>query len=427
MSKDSQDWDNDDLDRFFRKSLAEGTHPYQADDWEKMKILLESHEVDNTALQNGRNRINWFSIFFYSLFTGALLYFGFLHLKSSTKGDYSGLLTTEVRQVTAYDVGIGAFHTQHFMPSVNVAFKSTVSRKATLTNSENEWKDPVPTGSKLASNPHIKEDIVENTLLDTGTSRGSFDEVNERSFASIEDLRHKHSREKPSPLPEGLEAPTISQGVRSLGNKVLRAEEQATIGKQNKLYSRFSLAFILSPDISGWNSMRADGLGRSAGLNLEYFIQNNLSLNIGALHSLKRYYSYVDDQSGGYASPSPSFRLDADCWVMDIPFNVRFYGINGQSGRAYISSGVSSYLMINEKYRLDNGSGGMGYPHEYEVKNQNQHYFGVLNLSAGYERKVGENWTVQVEPYMKLPLTGIGEHEINLRSTGIWIGIKHRW
>jgi hypothetical protein len=63
---------------------------------------------------------------------------------------------------------------------------------------------------------------------------------------------------------------------------------------------------------------------------------------------------------------------------------------------------------------------------KYTINDQNKHYFSVLTLSGGYQKNIGKLFFLQVEPYFKLPLKGVGFGEVKLNSSGVLfsIGIK---
>lgn len=62
---------------------------------------------------------------------------------------------------------------------------------------------------------------------------------------------------------------------------------------------------------------------------------------------------------------------------------------------------------------------------ERSYVNANQHLFAVLNLSAGYEYEAGPHWRLQAEPYVKVPLTGVGAGKVQLLSAGVYFGMKY--
>jgi len=55
-----------------------------------------------------------------------------------------------------------------------------------------------------------------------------------------------------------------------------------------------------------------------------------------------------------------------------------------------------------------------------EKTNANQSYFGVASISATYKFKpTNQNIRFGIEPYAKLPLGGVGEGKVKLKSSGI--------
>jgi hypothetical protein len=50
----------------------------------------------------------------------------------------------------------------------------------------------------------------------------------------------------------------------------------------------------------------------------------------------------------------------------------------------------------------------------------------MLTVSGGYERHISKAMTIAVEPYLKLPLTGVGYGKVMLKSSGVLftVGVK---
>ena len=55
----------------------------------------------------------------------------------------------------------------------------------------------------------------------------------------------------------------------------------------------------------------------------------------------------------------------------------------------------------------------------YTIKNQNNHPFSIMTLSAGYQRSLTKHISFIAEPYFKVPLTGVGAGKVKLNSTGV--------
>jgi hypothetical protein len=69
-------------------------------------------------------------------------------------------------------------------------------------------------------------------------------------------------------------------------------------------------------------------------------------------------------------------------------------------------------------YFSKNASGQNSYGN-YSIKNKNQHYFSSVRLSAGYEKKLGNSISITTEPYLSLPVNGIGYGKVKLYGAGV--------
>lgn len=61
---------------------------------------------------------------------------------------------------------------------------------------------------------------------------------------------------------------------------------------------------------------------------------------------------------------------------------------------------------------------------DWTVKNENKHFFSVATISGGYQKKIGNAVTLTAEPYLKLPLGGVGYGKVKLNSTGILFSVS---
>jgi hypothetical protein len=80
--------------------------------------------------------------------------------------------------------------------------------------------------------------------------------------------------------------------------------------------------------------------------------------------------------------------------------------------------------MLREDYKYIYDSYDPNLRDGWHGKNENKHFFKVINLSAGYERKLNQRFSLQAEPFIKLPTTGVGYGRIKLLSTGLFMSVK---
>ena len=83
------------------------------------------------------------------------------------------------------------------------------------------------------------------------------------------------------------------------------------------------------------------------------------------------------------------------------------------------SIAFSFFIRKDEKYDYQYKTAYGPYTHKTEIKDKNKHYFAVLTLSGGYQYQLNKRISLQAEPYVKLPLAGVGEGKIKLNSAGI--------
>jgi hypothetical protein len=165
------------------------------------------------------------------------------------------------------------------------------------------------------------------------------------------------------------------------------------------------------------------------GLTLEYQLTSRLRLSTGLLRGNKEYYARRQDYDWSNYPRAQTRDFDwveGKCTVLDVPLNVRYDAVVQTNGRWFGAVGLSSFFMQRENYSYDYREDGTSKPWNMTgLVNANHHLFSVFNLSAGYERSLGRHWRLQGEPYLKLPLGGVGAGKVKLTSAGVFVGVKY--
>ncbi|GAB3875502.1 hypothetical protein GCM10028824_31040 [Hymenobacter segetis] len=194
---------------------------------------------------------------------------------------------------------------------------------------------------------------------------------------------------------------------------------------------RFYVALVGAPDVSTVKFASIEKPMPNVGLVLEYRLSSRVRVNTGLLRSTKQYTARREDYDFG-ANTARVYQRDftdveGSCTVFDVPLNLRYDLIVRPRYRVFGSAGLSSFFMQHEAYSYEYPNPATGVPSYWtgSATNQNQHYFSILNLSAGYERALSSRWSLQAEPYLKLPLAGVGTGKIRLTSAGVFLGVKY--
>ncbi len=183
----------------------------------------------------------------------------------------------------------------------------------------------------------------------------------------------------------------------------------------------WAFSILAAPDLSGTRPL-GGRLSGNIGLLASYRLNGWLTVSTGALYAQKRYETpfaaYKPRLRWENRAGTPLF-VEADCGVLDIPFNIGIDVRRRRQSSWFIAAGVSSYLMLRESYVYHYPQYEYGYPKAFTLRNENRHILGVGNLSMGYRSQVGPTIGLTVQPFVKVPLTGIGNGTLRLYSTGV--------
>lgn len=220
--------------------------------------------------------------------------------------------------------------------------------------------------------------------------------------------------------------PTVDNGANNPPVKgVVPAQpKRVKVSNPSGFKPTFGLAMMLSPDVNGVGSFQNARVGTNVGLLFSVGFGKKLSITTGAAYSKKPYNTPFANYHAGYKFKTNPEDVYADCRVLDIPLNVDYKFYNKNRNAFSIGTGLSSYLMLKEKYTYDYADPNAVGPQSFTVINKNRHFLGVLNINATYERELNNRFSLAAQPYLKIPLTGIGNSQVKLQSAGVALGVR---
>jgi hypothetical protein len=192
---------------------------------------------------------------------------------------------------------------------------------------------------------------------------------------------------------------------------------------------RFYIGLVGAPDVTTVKFASVESPLPNVGLTLEYRLTNRLRVNTGLLRSTKQYVARREDYDWGayrYLVYQHDFKdVDGTCTVLDIPLNLRYDLLARPQHTVFGSIGLSSFFMQRERYTYDYEENNLYKAWTISAVNTNRHLLSILNFSVGYERRLGPHWSLQAEPYLKVPLAGVGAGKVKLTSAGVFLGAKY--
>jgi hypothetical protein len=199
---------------------------------------------------------------------------------------------------------------------------------------------------------------------------------------------------------------------------------------------QFVVGVVVSPDLSTIGLRNFDRPGINLGMSLQYQVSKRWSLQTGVLYSQKNYRALTSQ----YQLPPLKWgiwptSISGDCRMIDLPINIRYdvFLKSHPTGlfpsvRWFVSAGLTAYWIERESYRYNYNN-----PNDPAIKYRNwetssgRQGISNLNLSLGYEKQLNRRLSLQIEPFLKMPLRDIGAYKIKLISTGAFMSVRYRF
>jgi hypothetical protein len=191
----------------------------------------------------------------------------------------------------------------------------------------------------------------------------------------------------------------------------------------------FFIGLIGGFDASTVKFNYASNVGYNIGGSLGYRFNNHWSVQTGAIYTQKNYKLKGQDfhpPKGSWISYFEIETVDGYCKMWDVPIIATYHFTGNSNGNTFLSVGASSYFMKNENYNYLYFYNNQYYTRTNNYTSTDQHLLGLLHISAGIERPIGKNITSIIEPYAKIPLSGVGFGSIQLSSFGLNFSIQYK-
>ena len=235
----------------------------------------------------------------------------------------------------------------------------------------------------------------------------------------------------PVPLPAVVQNETAAEKKNSGTPEKVKTDSADGITNLKKTNAKtntnkgFYVGLMAGPDISSVEFQSVKQSGFSLGATVGYRFNKKVSVETGFLYDKKYYYSdgtHYKNQQQGYTI----INVDGNCNMFEIPLLLRYDFSSGQNHGFFAKAGFSSYLMTKQNYSANSDYYGVPQPtNDWTNTKHEAYFFSVVQLSGGYEFSISRKTKIQIEPYVKIPLQGIGQGSMPISSAGIYFGITH--
>jgi hypothetical protein len=173
------------------------------------------------------------------------------------------------------------------------------------------------------------------------------------------------------------------------------------------------------------------GTGWNLGLLGGYYPTNRLALETGIILSQKNYSTsgdYFSMEKIGASMPPPMklMQVDGDSKVIEIPLHILYDVFKNRKRNIFSSAGFSSYILTKEYNQYHTSTNG-NMQMMYGTYENNRSYFAAsLDFGIGYEQNIWRNSGIRFQPYIQIPVKGMGVGDLQVMSTGLRIALIKR-
>ncbi len=433
------------LDKLFRKGSEQYDFGYNAEAWQQMESLLDKDD---------RRRFFWWWFGGAGLLlVGAVWFFGGQSsapvaadpVLDKTEYPKNQTGTTGGNQEKQQGTNLSEIQ-KGGGSSQNTDGGNALPNHSTKTNENGELKNATTpqkrrnsnkkenNAAKKAKHPPIAAADIENKKETGGNLT---DEMQNRTISqnylaldTLTGLGDKISHEKdwlpklpilPLALleysPKGITA-TVLPMVSEREEGFPDFEKEITPSQNNALF----IGLVAASEMTSVGMGDFSKTSWKVGGQVEYRYRNKYSTSLGANFMRKKYTAgwgeYIPPKGFWTRTIAPQ-STDGTCNILEVPFLIGYYPSGHSNSGFYANAGLTTYFILWEWYDYSYSQPDPDLIRTWQTSKVSQYWFGIGQFSVGYNMVVGRRTSLQFEPYLQIPLTGVGHGNVKLWSIGV--------
>ena len=411
----------DKLDKKIQEAAAQFEPVYNEQAWAGMKKILD----EKMPQKKDKRKIFWI-VFTFLLFliTGSLLFINYSGLDKQVA--ISPEKNTPVNLINNNNDSVSNRTITKANKSPNLIQPSLLNSSYKKLNQNTKRAEEKINKAAISKSPIPYKDLENkdrSTFKATNSEKNNSPEQQDNSMSAGTTKKDEPQANVTQPKGNEENNLLLKETKKSNSNKKINV-----LKKENKFINSFALNFSSGLDASGVDLGNIGKINLAYGAGISYQLNKRLTLRTGFYVEKKIYDAEVSD----YHPPVrfwnyyPDLKyIDANCKIYEVPFIINYNFAQTKKHQWFGAVGLSSYFMKKEDYDFfsKNSAGQTSY-NSYTINNKNRHYLSSVRLSAGYERKIKNNISILAEPYLNLPLNGVGYGKVKLYSTGVLVTLQ---
>jgi len=189
-------------------------------------------------------------------------------------------------------------------------------------------------------------------------------------------------------------------------------------------HGKFYLGLVAGPEGNQVKGQVVSKWDIEGGLIAGYNFNKRFALETGVLFTKKTYFT-----EGRYFNMEmPGMKLESllgNITIIEVPLVVKYNLTRGANGKLFTTAGISSYMLIDETNNYSLLVNGTRQNMVSNYDNASKYFAAAAALSVGYQHKVGQRLQLRLQPYLKIPIRGIGVGTVPVQSMGAHIGVTY--
>lgn len=440
---------DEEIDNLIRDAANQHHPPYDDKAWGKMEELLDKH----LPQKKDRKKYIFFILFF--LLLGSAVIFSINNAGKKTvtaeakqqeaksvadPKDFTSSSDNNPDKTTAETSGNTSSSTQNVTPAAtanNTNTENTLpgTKKLTLANNTNQtggnaklkYSKKSRFTIKIKKPAKVSDNEADLSTQKNAIIKNSDDEnmVNAPETVNTNKADLKIAIIKTDSVTEKTENTNVEkEKIASEKKEPISAVVKEKKNSNKKFANNFALTLSAGEELSYIHINNSGKLKPFYGAGLNYTLSKRFTLRSGLLVS-KKIYSAAPGQykfaAGTIVNPWLQ-KINADCKVYEIPLTIQYNFNQVKNHNWFAGMGISSFLMKRETYDYHyKTAAGQTWSYMHTYNNENENYFSVLTLSGGYQYKLNNRISFLAEPFLKIPIKGIGAGKVKLNSAGLMV------
>ncbi len=424
---------DDDMDDLFRKAGENYPLNTGQGNWENIEKRIAVVSVP-TVPQKSERKNNYKKLLLLLLLIGISLLIGFMILNPFQKN---------------YKTNSNGKETNHQADLAQMPVTKDINKLTKEKKEANSIVTPTEKDRAMQQNIHSKKNRTfslnppnnnsENVFLKKNPSSLHFNNYQNKNNSSHEIplVQESGNTEENQKVKRESLFTESQNGNTALKNKPKSEENKNTMSTEKKkkpsiikpVHEKgFYAGVMVGPDFSKVQSGPFSSVGFNSTFLAGYKI-NKIFFETGLSSATKYYYSEgkaFNEKGASMPDGMKVNNLESRSKILEIPIKAGYYFYQKKKTNLFISGGVATYIMTNEKNNYNVTMNGSPEKMEGLYTKNNLKMPAVFSISAGVEKNISGLIKIRIEPYLKLPLQGIGVGKLPVTSAGIQIGITGR-